>query len=235
LLGLFGLKAGVGAHLHLGLRALELGFALLAALHFGGNRQAVLQGRGVGLVGFGQQLGDLQIERAQRFLGVTVAHGGVFARVGQDLRAVDGDRDLTDLQHAAPRGQFQDLLEGLGQQRTVLAPESAERVVIGVGVSAEQTHRDVFVTRALDLTARKHPRRVTVDEQRQQHPGRILLAAGAALVDRRRARVDQLDRIDHKMHQVIRRHPVPQVGRQQQRRVSVNIHVSSHIQLLSNY
>jgi hypothetical protein len=74
-----------------------------------------------------------------------------------------------------------------------------------------------------------------VDEQREQHPGRILLAAGAARVDRRRAGIDQLDRIDHKMHQVIRRPPVPQVGRQEQRRVSVYVYVSGHIQLLSNY
>jgi hypothetical protein len=37
------------------------------------------------------------------------------------------------------------------------------------------------------------------------------------------------------MHQVIRRHPVPQVGRQEQRRVSVYVYVSGHIQLDSNY
>ena len=83
MLGLFGLKAGVGARLHFGHRALELRFALLAALHFGGNRQAVLQGRRVGLVGLDQQLGDFQIEGVQGFLGVAVAHGGVFARVAK--------------------------------------------------------------------------------------------------------------------------------------------------------
>ncbi len=69
MLGLLGLKAGVGARLHLGLRTRELRFALLAALHFGGNRQAVWQGRRVGLVGLGQQLGDFQIEGVQGFLG----------------------------------------------------------------------------------------------------------------------------------------------------------------------
>ena len=53
-LGLFGLKAGVGAGLHLGLGALELGFALLPALDFGGDGEAVLQGRRVGLVGLGE-------------------------------------------------------------------------------------------------------------------------------------------------------------------------------------
>ena len=101
--------------------------------------------------------------------------------------------------------------------------------MIGVRVRAEQAHRDVFVTRTLDLAARKHARRVAVDEQREQHPGRILLAAGAARVDRRRAGVDQLDRIDLKMHQVIRRHPVPQVGRQEQRGNSLYVNVSIYI------
>ncbi len=137
----------------------------------------------------------------------------MFARFGQNLRAVDGDRDLADLQHATPRGQFQDLLEGVGQQRTVFASKGAERVVIGVRVRAQQAHRDAFVTRALDLAARKHPGRVNVAEQRERHPGRILLAAGAALVDRCRARVDQPDRSDRKMHQVIRRHPLAQIRR----------------------
>ena len=203
-------------------------------MHFGGNRQAVLQGRGVGLVGLGQEFGDLSVEGAQGFFGVAVAHGGVFARVGQNLRAVDGHRNLPDFQHAAQCGQFQDLREGAGEQRAVLAAESAKRVVIGVRVGAEQAHRDIFVTGALDLAARKHAGRVTVDEQTEQHPRRILLAAGAAFIDRRRARVDRLHRIDHKMHQVICLHPVPQVGRQQERSVSVEIHVACHINIHSN-
>ena len=156
-LRLFGLKAGVGARFHFGLRALESGFALLAALHFGGNRQAILQGRRVGLVGLGQPLGDFQIEGVQGLLGVAVAHGGVFARVGQNLRAVDGHGDLADLQHPAARGQFEDLLKGLGQQRTVFAAKRAERVVIGVRVRAEQAHRNVFVTRALNLALENVP------------------------------------------------------------------------------
>ena len=65
--------------------------------------------------------------------------------------------------------------------------------MIGVRVRAEQAHREVFVTRALDLAARKHARRVAVDEQREQQPGRILLVAGvarAARFDRRHAGVD---------------------------------------------
>ncbi len=110
---------------------------------------------------------------------MTVAHGGRFVRVGQDLRAVDGRGDLADWPHAAARGPFQNLFEGLGQQRTVFAAEGAGRVVVGVRVRATQAHRDVFGSRVLDRAARKHARLVIGDEQREQHPGRVLLPAGA--------------------------------------------------------
>ena len=235
MLGLFGLKAGVGAGLHLGLGALELGFALLPALDFGGDGAAVLQGRRVSLVGLGQQLGDLEVEGAQGFFGVAVADGGVLARVGEDFGAVDGHGDVPDLEHAAAGGQLEDLREGVREERAVVAPERAERVVIGVGVGAQEAHRDVFVGGALDLAAGERARGVAVDEQPEQHRRRILFAAGAAGVDRGRARVDGLHRIDHEMHKVIRRHPVAQVGRQEQRGVAVDIHVAGHIRMRSNY
>jgi len=77
----------------------------------------------------------------------------VLARVGQDLRAVDRDGDPADMEHAAAGGQLQDLGERLLQERSVLAPEGAEHVVVRMRVGAEQAHRDILVGRALDLPA----------------------------------------------------------------------------------
>lgn len=100
MLGLLRVRAGGGARFHFGPRALALGLALPAAMHFGGIRQAVPQGRGVGRFGHGQQPSDFQIEGVQGLPAVTVAHGGVPARVGRKLRAVDRRGDLPDLQRA---------------------------------------------------------------------------------------------------------------------------------------
>jgi len=146
----------------------------------------------------------------------------VAAGAGEHLRAVEGDGDLPDLEHPAAHRQFEHLREAAGDQRPVLPAERANRVVIGVGVAAEQPHGHVLKTGRLDPPAPKHPGGVAVDQQREHHPRRILRTAAALLVDARRAHVELLDGIENERHQMIRRHPLPQIGRQQHRGVSVD-------------
>src|SRR5665213_2192861 len=67
-----------------------------------------------------------------------VADGGMLAGVGQDLGPIPCHGDLPDLQKLQRLRQFQHPHKGLLQERLVLAPESANRVVIGVGVAANQ-------------------------------------------------------------------------------------------------
>ncbi len=54
-------------------------------------------------------------------------------------------------EHAAARRQLEHLREARAQERAVLPAKGAERVVIGMGVRAQQPHRHVFIGRALDL------------------------------------------------------------------------------------
>ena len=76
----------------------ELGEAVFAALDFLGDGEAVLERGAVGILGFLEELGDLLFGELHLFDGVAVAHGTVFAGVGEDLGAVDGDGDVAELE-----------------------------------------------------------------------------------------------------------------------------------------
>src|ERR1017187_8320517 len=102
---------------------------------------------------------------ARAAASVAVPHRRVLARVGQHLRAVDGHRDPADFEHAAARRQLDDLRETLREQLPVAPPKLANRVVIGMGVTAQVSHWHMVVAVALDLAAGKRPGRVAVDEQ----------------------------------------------------------------------
>ncbi len=135
----------------MGLCYTGFGLALLTELLLGGNRQAVLQVRRVRLVGLRNQLGDFQIKGLKGSLGVAAANRSVFARVGQNPCTVDGHADLAELQNPAAREHFEELPEGLGQQRTGFSAKPAKRVMIGFRVRAVQAHHDAFATDTLDL------------------------------------------------------------------------------------
>ena len=130
--------ARLGAGLDLGTGLGEGGAAFLAAGDLGGDAQPVLQRRGVGLLGLGQELLHLGFEQGDRFAGARAAHGAVFAGVGEDLGAVGGDGELAELEHLELLGQLQHLDETLVEQRLVLAAEGAARVVIRMRVGGEQ-------------------------------------------------------------------------------------------------
>ena len=78
----------------------------------------------------------------------------------------------------------------------------------------------------------KNPVGVAVDQQRQHHPGVILRRAGAAMVHLEGAQIDAFDRLDHEMRQIIRRDPVPQIGRKQKRLVPITVHEVAHPAIL---
>ena len=83
-----------------------------------GDGEAVLERGAVGIVGFLEQFGDLFAGEFHLFDGVAVAHCAVFAGVGEDLGAVDGDGDVADLQDLGAGGEFEHLVEGVGEQVT---------------------------------------------------------------------------------------------------------------------
>jgi hypothetical protein len=61
------------------------------------------------------------------------------------------------------------------------------------------------------------------DEQAHHHCGRILLGAGAALIDLGAAHIDLRHRVHDEMHQMILGQPVAQIRRQEQRGVVVDV------------
>ena len=90
------------------------------------------------------------------------------------------------------------------------------------GQEAREAHRHAVVRELLDLTARKTPRAVGVNQQPEHHRGRVLGAAGAALVGLSHAEVQQADGVHHEVHQVICGDPVSEVRRKEQRSIVVD-------------
>jgi hypothetical protein len=150
----------------------------------------------------------------------------MLARIGQHFGPIDGHGDPTDLEHPAVRRQLDGLGKAALQERAILLAKGANRIVVGMGIPAEQPHRHAVVRRPLDLPAGENSRGVAVDEQPQHHPWRVLRVARAPLVDSGRAQIQFFQRVHHKVHQVSRRHPLPQIRRQQKGRVVVNVHKS---------
>ena len=127
---------------------------------------------------------------------------------------------------AEARRDFEHLVKAAFKQRAVFPPKRADAVVIGMPVRAEQPHRDVLMGEPLDAPAAKGARRGAVEEQPEQHRGRILIAARAPVVDVCRAQIQQPDRLHDEVDQMIFRHPVAQIRRQEQRRVVISVHAA---------
>ena len=111
-----------------------------------------------------------------------VRQRAVPAGVGVDLRAVQ--RHRAHLQHAHLARQQQHLNEqrlDLFQKPT---PERRDRVVVGMIVGGDETKRHRVIGRPLQLAARKHARRIAVNQNAEQHARVIRRRAGAAISSR---------------------------------------------------
>jgi len=152
-----------------------------------------------------------------------ITHRRVFAGVGQNLGAVGRDGDVAHFQKVQLASHRQHLPQGCRQKLLVLAAETADRVVIRMGVAAEKTHRDIGVGRLLDGAGTERARGVAVAEHTQHHPWRVLLVARASLIHLEVGQRQAVHRIDNEVGQVVCGNPLAQVGGQQQGRIAVNI------------
>ena len=152
-----------------------------------------------------------------------MADGRVSTGVGQHLGPVDGHGDASHFEHPAARAQLDDPRETARQQFAIFPAEGANRVVIGMGVGAEQAHGHEIMGRRLDLPAGKDPRGVAVNEQPEQDGWRVLGVAGAALVDPHAAQVEFADGIYDEVDKMTRRRLLPEVRREQEWRVVVDM------------
>ena len=139
------------------------------------------------------------------------AHRRVLAGGGQNFGAVDGHGDAAHFEHVAAGRHFQHRREAVAHQLAVASTEAAKGVVVGMGVGAEQPRCHVFIGRAFDLPTRKHACRVAIKQQPKECCGRILMAAGSALVDPHAPQVQRAHRVHDEMNQVIARYPLAQV------------------------
>ena len=115
--------------------------------------------------------------------GVAIADSSVLAGVCQNFRAIDGDGNLPDFQDTALRGHFQNLGKCSVEELAVISPECANGVMVGMGIRTHKAHGHIGVAGALDLPAGKHSRAVGINQKRQKHGWRILLTAGAPMID----------------------------------------------------
>ena len=172
-----------------------------------------------------QQFRDLPFQLGDQRARALVPHRAMLAGVGLELGAVDAHQAYA--QQLQLLGQKQNLQEALRHRSEVLPPEARDRVVVGVTVRRDEANPDIAVRRPLDPTAGEDPVGVAVDHQRQHHPWVILRRARAAMVHLEGAQIDTLHRLDHEvMSQIIRREPVPQIGRKQKRLVPITLDAS---------
>ncbi len=144
-------------------------------------------------------LGDLLLEQFDLRECAPMADGGMLAGVGLNLGAIDGEGDLTHLEHPHLYGHCENLLKAAFEQRVVGPAESADAVVIGVKVCAKQTHCHVLIGGAFNLPTAEGARRVGIDEQAKHQGRRILAAARPSFIDLGLAQIEQADRFHDEM------------------------------------
>ena len=71
-----------------------------------------------------------------------------------------------------------------------------------------------------------------VQKQSGTRKRRVLRRARATMVHLEGAQIDAFDRLDHEVRQIIRRDPVPQIGRKQKRLVPITVHEVAHPAIL---
>ncbi len=135
------------------------------------------------------------------------------AGVGVDFRAVEPDRP--HFQHAHLARQQQHLNEQPLDLLEKPPPERRDRVVVGMIVGRDKTERHRVIGRPLQLAARKHACRITINQNAQQHSRMIRRRAGAAITAAHRAKVEPVDHLHNEASQILLRQPLVNRRRQQ--------------------
>ena len=159
-----------------------------------------------------------------------VPHRAMLVGVGLELGAVDAHQAYA--QQLQLLGKQQNLQEALRHRSEVLPTKARDRVVVRVTVRRDEANPDIAVRRPLDPTAGEDPVGVAVDQQRQHHSRVILRRARAAMVHLEGAQIDTLHSLDHEVPKIIRREPVPKIGRKQKRLVPITLDEVAHAAIL---
>ena len=219
-LRLFARMALLGPRLNLRPRLGQFAQTLLAPRQFVRDRQAVGNVRRVGRFGLGHQVGDLGLQLRLDLAGVFIRQRAMAAGVGVDLRAVQ--RHRPHLQKAHLPRQQQHLNEQSFDLLQKAPPERRDRVVVGMIVGRDEPERHRVVGRTLQLAARKHARRVAVNQNAQQHSRVIGRGPRTAVAAAHRVKIEPVDNLHDKPRQMFLGKPLVDRGRQQEPRLAID-------------
>jgi hypothetical protein len=80
-----------------------------------------------------------------------------------------------------------------------------------MGIRTPKAHGHIGMAGSLDLPAGKHPAALGINQKREKHGWRILLTAGAPMIDLSHGCIQRLDGIDHEMDEMVAWNPVSHV------------------------
>ena len=130
--------------------------------------------------------------------------------------------DRPHLQHAHLARKQKNLNEQLLDISKKPPPERSDRVVVRMVVGRDEAKRHRIISRPLQLAARKHPRRITINQNAQQHSGMIRRRARAAIVAAHRAKVEPVDHFHSEPRQVLLWQSLVNRRRKQKPRLPIN-------------
>lgn len=199
-LGLLVREAFGGARLDLGLGGGDGGQPRFATRNF--RRQIHAFGHAALIGRFGQLEHFLHfgLELGFDLFGVSVGERAVPTGVGVDLGAVQTHR--AKAREPILTRHLQYLHEDIGELLAEAAPEARQGVMVRVLVAGDEAEGQRIVGGPLDLAARVRPRRVAVDQQRQQQRRMVGVASTAGVGSLQFRQVQPVDHIDHVARQV---------------------------------
>lgn len=210
----------LGARFDLRTRFGDLAQTLLAPRQFVGNRHPIGDVRRVRRLGFGHETGDFGLQLRLDLACMFIGKRAVPARVGMNFRTVEPDR--THLQHAHLACEQQHLNEQPLDLLEKAPPERRDCVVVGMIVGGNETKRHRVIRRPLQLAARKYARRITINQNAQQHSRMIRRRAGAAITAAHRAKVEPVDHLHNEASQMLLWQPLVNRRWQQEPGLPIN-------------
>ena len=177
-------------------------------------------------LGLRHQLGHFGLQLRLDLARMLIGQRAVPAGIGVDLRAVQPDR--AHLQHAHLARQSQHLHEQPLDLLEKPPPERRDRVVVGMLVRRDEAERHRIIGRPLQLAARKHPRRIAINQNAQQHLRVIRRRTGAAIAAAHRPKVQPLDHLHNEPRQMLLRKPLVHRRRQQKPGLPIDLAKIAH-------
>src|SRR5271157_2476918 len=89
-------------------------------------------------------------------------------------------------------------------------------------VGRDEPERHRVISRTLQLAARKHARRIAVNQKAQQHSRMIRRRPGTAITAAHRAKIEPVDNLHDKARQMFLGKPFVDRGRQQEPRLAID-------------